>query len=524
MAKPPKHTGTPPGKPIDHSDDESRRSQTVESDSFDRMMFGEMLDESPMLQNMVKRGEVLFSPFGSLLEDIFASLYKYNIRLNEPESVFKSNLQNRKFVEQVLNRPEYQELRRFTILNEPAAAMGASSLAQSILAELEKGLADSVNQMHQQEQALEDAQADVESLEELLERFENMPSEEAIREQLEEAQRRLEEAQQQYNEAADNLEEQAESAEAQDSMQRSLEQGFDQALEDVKENMELMEGFGEDVGSPRRMSVNERLVLAKKLKNSEKLKKLAKMVGKFKRLAIAQQKKRVTQQYEEMYDVMQGKDLQHLIPHELQAMHHPILKKDFRRRFVEGKLLQYNLRGEEERGKGALVVCIDGSYSMEGEKELWSKAVTLAMLDIATRQKRDFRAIHFGSKKDPLKVMEFPKGERSEDRLEKIGLLAEYFIGGGTDFEKPLQAAISSLEEASKQRGDIVFITDGDCVVSPRWLSDFKRVKERLEVSVFSILVDMGINTPATVKEFSDKVTTVSRLTSEEVKDIFAYL
>ena len=65
------------------------------------------------------------------------------------------------------------------------------------------------------------------------------------------------------------------------------------------------------------------------------------------------------------------------------ALHHPILRKDFHRRFLDQELLQYSLRGVEEKGKGPMIVCLDGSSSMAGDKEIWSKAVTLTLLEIA---------------------------------------------------------------------------------------------------------------------------------------------
>lgn len=495
---------------------------SVENDSFDRAMFSEMLDDSPVLADLKRRGETFFSPFGTLLQDVFSSLYKYNIRLSDPKTLVKSNLQNRSLVESAMGRKEWLELRKFTILNEPSAAVATYSLASGILSQIQKDMAEQVNDMHDSEQRMADQQEEIESLEELLENYNaSQEMEEKIRERLEQAREEMSENAERYDQQVQDFEN---DPARQSALERALTDGFEQALNDVRDSQELMEGFGEEAGQNQRMTVNQRLLLAKKLQTSDKLKRLAKMVGKFKRLALAEQRRRVMQHHEEMYDVTLGNDISRLIPAELFTLRHPLLRKDFLRRFVEGKLLQYNLRGDEERGKGALVVCIDGSYSMEGEKELWSKAVTLAMLDIATRQKRNFRAIHFGSKKDPLTVMEFPKNEVRERRIEKVEQLAEYFIGGGTDFEKPLQEAIYSLERDDKQRGDIVFITDGDCVVSSRWLAEFRRMKEDLEVSVYSILVDMGINTPATVKEFSDKVTTVSRLTSDEVKDLFAQL
>ena len=96
-----------------------------------------------------------------------------------------------------------------------------------------------------------------------------------------------------------------------------------------------------------------------------------------------------------MYEVGVGAELSRLLPHELLALRHPILRRDFTRRFVEAELLQYALRAVEEKGKGPMIVCLDGSSSMAGDKEIWSKAVSLTLLDIAQRQRRLFRSICF---------------------------------------------------------------------------------------------------------------------------------
>jgi hypothetical protein len=74
-----------------------------------------------------------------------------------------------------------------------------------------------------------------------------------------------------------------------------------------------------------------------------------------------------------------------LLPHELLALRHPVLRRDFARRFLDAELLQYTLRAVEEKGRGPMIVCIDGSSSMAGDKEIWSKAVSLTLLDIAQR-------------------------------------------------------------------------------------------------------------------------------------------
>jgi len=168
-----------------------------------------------------------------------------------------------------------------------------------------------------------------------------------------------------------------------------------------------------------------------------------------------------------------------------------------------------------------MVVCVDGSSSMAGDKEIWSKAVSLTLLDIAQRQRRLFRSICFSSADMPLQVLDLNRRQRYVAETSKVMELAEYFPGGGTDFQKPLSAALECLRQGRYRRGDIVFITDGECRVDPQWLVEFKRAKERLGFSLLSVLIDVGSSSLGALKDFSDKITTISQLTSEAGKDIF---
>jgi uncharacterized protein with von Willebrand factor type A (vWA) domain len=111
--------------------------------------------------------------------------------------------------------------------------------------------------------------------------------------------------------------------------------------------------------------------------------------------------------------------------------------------------------------------------------------------------------------------------DRYELEAKRVMDLAEYFPGGGTDFQRPLDAALECLRQARFKKGDIVFITDGECQVSPEWAEQFRREKERLGFSLFSILIDVGSSSLGTLKEFSDRITTIHQLTGEEATDIF---
>jgi uncharacterized protein with von Willebrand factor type A (vWA) domain len=108
--------------------------------------------------------------------------------------------------------------------------------------------------------------------------------------------------------------------------------------------------------------------------------------------------------------------------------------------------------------------------------------------------------------------------------LEKVMDLAEYFPGGGTDFQKPLDAALECLRQSRYKKGDIVFITDGECQVPGAWAEEFRKEKEKLGFYLFSILIDVGPSSLGTLEEFSDRITSVSQLTGEGVKDLFLKL
>ena len=118
-------------------------------------------------------------------------------------------------------------------------------------------------------------------------------------------------------------------------------------------------------------------------------------------------------------------------------------------------------------------------------------------------------------------MLELNARQRSAPELSQVFALAEYFPGGGTDFQKPLDAALECLRADRRRRGDVVFITDGECRVEPEWLRAFQREKTRLGFSVFSVLIDVGPSSLAAVTAFSDHVTSVRQLTDDATRDIF---
>ncbi|MGH7906156.1 MAG: vWA domain-containing protein, partial [Candidatus Binataceae bacterium] len=283
--------------------------------------------------------------------------------------------------------------------------------------------------------------------------------------------------------------------------------------------------FSLEFGQGGRLSAGERLELGRRLAGNRKIGELARMVGRFKQEARALKRKTLECGMVEAYDIERGGELGRLIPAELLAFHHVQLKRDFRRRLLEGQVLQYRLRDDDQKGRGPMVVCIDVSSSMQGDKELWAKAVSLTLMDIARRQRRLFRAVLFSSGDENLKALDLNRKRRYQPELARVLEMAEYFPGGGTDFERPLAKALETIEAARLRRADIVFITDGESQVSPEFMVRLRERKDALQISIFAVLVDIGSSDLSALKQFSDRVTSVRKLTStEDARDIFIKL
>lgn len=497
----------------------------IENDAYDRRVWEQLRADSPSLRELEEKGSTFLPHFGSLLQDMFSLLFKSNIKYFPDPQVLPSALLNQKFLRGIHQGGQYPLLREQTLLNEAHAGLSTLILGDRLLALVREQKLMSQRDLRD----LWDIQKQEEIVGQKIEEYDNadtIPEDELSEEGKKALQKakdkmtgEVQGAEALLRHKTTQLKDDLKQIEGQASQRLQAEAiKVAQQLEDATEEAET---WGNTIGSGERSPPGQKLELGRRLAGNEKLKKLARMVGRMKFNALALRKKTFERSSEELLEVEQGDALHRLLPHEMLSLHHPVLRKDFYRRFLDQELIQYSLRGVEEKGKGPMVVCLDGSSSMSGDKEIWSKAVALTLLEIARKQRRRFRSICFSSAETPLQVLEMNPRDRYEIETRTIMDLAEYFPGGGTDFQKPLDAALECLQESRFKKGDIIFITDGECQVSPEWVEMFREQKARLGFSLFSILIDMGPAQLGTLKEFSDRITTIKQLTGDEAKDIF---
>jgi uncharacterized protein with von Willebrand factor type A (vWA) domain len=496
----------------------------VESDAYDRSAFATLLAEAPSLAKVADDGGALVPHFEKLLADVFCLLFKLEPRFRAPEAVAPAAALNRTLLEAFRDHPLLEHLREQTQLDETQAGLGTLLIGEQVLGLLReerllpRGDLLDLWDLQRREEELRARGEELKDLGDVAEEG-NADAVEKAREDLAHAagvaEARL---RQKGRQVAERLREMPARARA------ALPASAAGLSRQLAEAAEESQSWGTGLGAAGRTSPGRKIELGRRLATNPKLRKLAAVVGRMRQQALALRRRPFERVSEEVFDVRLGSDLERLLPPELLALHHPLLRRDFARRLVEGRLLSYALRGADERGRGPMIVCLDGSGSMAGDKEIWSKAVALTLLEIARRQRRLFRFICFSSSDTPLFTLDLNPRERHEVQEDRALDVAEYFPGGGTDFQTPLAAALDCLRAARYRRGDVVLITDGECQVAPDWLERFKVEKERLGFSLYSVLIDVGPSSLGTLATLSDRVTAVSTLADDAARELFLRL
>lgn len=519
----------------------------VARDAYDEAAFKRALEGSKTLRDRVEAGQRLHPGFEALAQDVFTLLFKYTtvIDIQAQESASGRAELARRVLGWVRAAREFERLRAETVLDEGRATYGTGLVLEHVLRTLRRP------ELFSEEELLEDFE--INALEQRLEELEELT--EGAQELADALAQGEEEPSAPFEEAVAALEGEASAVEEAlaklrrkqlkrlDALPASLESQLRDLTEALPERMESgeqeLQDFGRQlgVGLQSGMPAAARLELGERLLTHDKLRRLARLVGAFREFARGLRRARFERRPAELHAVERGQDLGRLLPVEVGQLRHPQLRKVFKRRYIEGDLLQYAIEAQDRGQRGPMVVCLDGSGSMAGDKDTWAKAVCLTLLEIARRQRRHFRAVVFSGGRQDMRVFDLlrmPGPGRLEAppvEVSDLVALADCFPGGGTNFMAPLDKALEILQDKKLRRGDIVFITDGEANVSDPWLTHFLEVKRKLDFKIYGVLVDRGRggaqDTPqraSTLARFADRVTSVSRLTAEDAKDLFLSL
>ena len=260
-------------------------------------------------------------------------------------------------------------------------------------------------------------------------------------------------------------------------------------------------GTSTEPGEPRdRAQVRH---LAARLRRDPRLLRIALLAGRMKRIAANKRRQRVKHGADEISDIEQGADLGRTLPAELAKLCHPLLRLDFLRTLLERQVLQYQLSGNEVLGRGPLVLLLDKSGSMDGEKDTWATALALALLEHAHAERRAFALIHFNGSVTYETTVE-PGG-----RLPHEALFVS--CGGGTSiataFERGLE--IIAGHPGALRKADIVLITDGGS--DPERAPELRERARGLQITSLGLAIEVS---QEMLGPWCDEAHAVSSLTS----------
>lgn len=452
----------------------------------DRRRFDRAVQSTPSLADLRERGSAVLRPFPRLLTDVFCFFYSpHPVLADESASVDRLH---HLIVKYLFDSSEYQQLRRQTALQFDASLMAAEQFARRLVEHLQARAPSGGPH-----QATSDGIVHITGIT-----------------------------------FADTVT--PRDGSSLDAALLVIATEIESQADSLRLLTDLCRQWGQDPGFLQRLPHEERSALARRIGETQKLQDLARLVGRLRDLAMHKQRARIAELPHEVYDVTLGDDWDRLLPNELTALAHPLLRFDFYERLLDGRVSQYHLRGEESLDRGTIVACLDTSGSMAGSNELVSKAIALALLDVARLQNRHCVVILFSSP-GQWRSFTFP-GDGAAVRdpggqptavsvAEAIVRVGSEFFGGGTDYQSPLEEAMRLIAEDEAADGDIVFITDDQCEVNAPFLERYRALKAAKRFSTYSVIVGAQASEARTLKTLSDQVIAASELTDEVAGRIF---
>lgn len=509
----------------------------VSHDKWDRRTADQIAEEvkdykmaERELGNKVKTG------YEAMTDTLF-SLFKANPHLKDPKQVRPSYMINHRVVDEMMKLKEWARGRDISIGDPVGAGLAAATMEPHLEALFDK-MQEAQKQAQELEQMLGQAEDYADKIDDLMDQAQNADTEQDaqdFQDQADKLQEQLEQLMQQMQDAQDDLNKELDDHQA--DMKSALTAGLKE-LGDQNDALQQIDSWGMNSGGYRKMNPEARLALTKKLQ-TEKFRKMAELFGRMQSVAMSEQVNRAEYASDEIYDLEQGSDLSRVIPPEMLALNDEHLVLDWLHRYVEHSLVQYSLRGDDTVVKGGIILLEDGSSSMAGTREIWSKAIGLALLKVAIMQKRPFYAVNFAgpgsyitfdfdTTKSELRMVKAYNGSSQEYHgPEAIVEYAESAMHGGTDFMTPLALGLDLLrtqhDELGATEGDIVFLTDGECGVPDSFMKEFKAEQARLEFKVFGVAIQTSPKSEPLNTITDGKCIGLKQLTdASDVSELFA--
>ena len=283
------------------------------------------------------------------------------------------------------------------------------------------------------------------------------------------------------------------------------------AREEVGELREAAAALGMGPGMPGTNDPRTVAALFKRVRGDPTLKRICELSGRYRRVAQSRQRRKTVHGIDDMVGVEPDGDLARLLPHELAKLAVPELELDTLRRLAERQTLCREHHAAEPVGKGPIVVVVDESGSMLGEKVHTAKALALALAWLARQQNR-WAALVAYSGDSGERLLALPPGRWNEERLADW-LTA--FLGHGSDLDLPVRELPRMYADLKALAGatDVILVTDAICRIPADLAVQFCAWKTSAQVRAIALVIDSA---PGDLTLISDEVHAVPSLDAGE--------
>lgn len=277
-------------------------------------------------------------------------------------------------------------------------------------------------------------------------------------------------------------------------LERALSKAAERAEEEMDLAQEAIEGLA---GAGVRLDAEGKVVpgdvkaareLARRLSRSDHLRKVCDLVGKMKPIAEHKAAGKMVGGNEETVGVECGTDVGRLLPTELARLADDDLAPGFYGDYAERRTLVFKKKSKLKGGHGPIVMVLDKSSSMQGERDRWQTAIALTMLEHARKGRRPFAVMGFAGTVQYVKMVKPGEPVPVETILRDAA-------GGSTNIGAALSRALEVIEAEQKKLGklaaaDIVLITDG--ASSTQTAQYIRERAKRLDVTIVGLAIGQG--------------------------------
>lgn len=206
----------------------------------------------------------------------------------------------------------------------------------------------------------------------------------------------------------------------------------------------------------------------------------------------------------EVQGIRRSGDLARMLASEAAQVRHPVLRRLWRARFAEQRLLTYEDHADlvewvvdphpaprparpepAPRERGPFIVCVDTSGSMRGAPENIAKAIVLQALRTAHAERRRCLLVAFGGDQE---IAEHELA-LTPDGLDALLAFMGQGFAGGTDLQAPLARVIERVHEAGWHDADVLIASDGEFGVTPASLERLDAARAELGLRVQGVLI-----------------------------------